>query len=216
MKWILPLLAAIVFVGCQKEELKITDSPMESSIMADQELASLVRSVTSHDGSFDDRIDNANCFSLQFPYALWVDGVAHNMTTPEDFSEIPTDAVVVPEFPITLNMSDYQEVEVPSMEILYDYVVGCHSGQFYDDVITCVDFQYPINLSMFDSGTSDFETITLEHDWDVYSTMQSLNTDMLVTIQYPIGLVLQNGDVITVTSNQTLKNQILRIIALCN
>lgn len=216
MKWILPLCLAIVFVSCQKEELKITENPFDSSILDDQELASLVRSVTSHDGSFDDQIDSANCFSLKFPYALWVNGVQHSMTSPEDFAEIPPGAAVQPEFPIILSMSNYTEVEIPSLEVLYDYVVGCHSGVFYDEIITCVDFQYPIELSMFDSGTSDFETITLQHDWDVYSTIQSLSPSMLVTIKYPIGLVLNNGDVVEVDSNQELKNQILRIVAACN
>lgn len=216
MKWIVPFCAALIFVSCQQEELKITENPSDTSIFNDLELASLVRSVTSHDGSFDDTIDSAHCFSLKFPYSLWVNGVQHNMTSPDDFSEIPAGASVVPEFPIILNMSNYTEVEIPSIQVLYDYVVGCHSGLFFDEIITCVDFQYPIDLSMYDSGTSDFQTITLEHDLDVFSTIQSLNPSMLVTLKYPIGLVLQNGDVVEVDSNQELKNQILRIVALCN
>lgn len=216
MKWIVPLFIALIVVGCQQEEFNETDNPAETSLLEDQELASLVRSVTSHDGSFDDFIDSADCFSIQFPYGLWVNGVQHNMNSPEDFSEIPQGALVQPDFPVTLNMCNYSQVEIPSLEVLYDYVVGCHSGEFFDEVITCVDFQYPIDLSLFDSGTSDFETITLEHDWDVYSTIQSLNPSTLVTIQYPIGLIKSNGDVIEVNTNQELKNQILRIVSLCN
>ncbi len=216
MKWIVPLFIALIVVGCQQEEFNETDNPAETSLLEDQELASLVRSVTSHDGSFDDFIDSADCFSIQFPYGLWVNGVQHNMNSPEDFSEIPQGALVQPDFPVTLNMCNYSQVEIPSLEVLYDYVVGCHSGEFFDEVITCVDFQYPIDLSLFDSGTSDFETITLEHDWDVYSTIQSLNPSTLVTIQYPVGLIKSNGDVIEVNTNQELKNQILRIVSLCN
>lgn len=216
MKWIVPLCVALVFISCQKEELKITDDPVETSILDDQELTSLVRSVTSHDGSFDDFIDSADCFSLKFPYSLWVNGVQHNMNSAEDFSEIPPGAQVQPEFPVTVSMCNYSEVEIPNMNVMNDYIVGCHSGEFYDDVITCVDFQYPIDLSLFDSGTSDFETIRLEHDWDVYSTIQSLNPSTLVTIQYPVRLILSNGDLVTVNSNIELKSQILRIIAICN
>lgn len=216
MKLFISLCVVLVLVGCQKEEFSETDNSPEASILNDAQLTSLLRSVTSHDGSFDDRIDNADCFSLKFPYGIYVNGVKHNMTSVDDFSEISPDAQVEPIFPITLNMSDYSEVEINSLSEMYDYIIGCHSGGYFDDVITCVDFSYPINLSMYDSGNSDFETVTLLHDWDVYSTIQSLPPSMLVNIQYPIRLYNEDGDIFEINSNQQLKNEILRIVAFCN
>lgn len=216
MKWFLTLSILVVLAGCQKEEFSETENAPESSILSDAQLASLVRSVTSHDGSFDNRIDNSDCFSLKFPYGLLVNGVEHNMNSVDDFSEITPGAQVEPLFPITLKMSNYSEVNISSVNEYYDYIIGCHSGEFFDQVITCVDFKYPINLSMYDSGNSDFETVTLLHDWDVYSTIQELPQSMLVTIQYPISLMNEDGETFEISSNQQLKNEILRIVAFCN
>lgn len=216
MKWSAPLIFVMILVGCQQERLEVNDSPTESSIMNDAQLVSLLRSVASHDGSFDDSVDNADCFSINFPYGILVNGVPHNITSPEDLGEIPPANSVVPQFPITLTMCNYNEVEVTDLNQLYDYIIGCHSGELFNDVITCVDLGYPVDLSMYNSSNSNFETVTLQHDWDVYSTLETLDPSMLVTLQYPIHLLNQNGDTLVVNSNQDLKFQIARISSFCN
>jgi len=215
MKLLLPLITVFLLVGCQKEEFKVQDNPNES-ILNDPQLRAFLNSVSSHDGSVDNVIDNSDCFSIKFPFGLVVDGISHQMTTPEDLLPLTTANSLVPEFPITLVLCDYSEFDVGSLGAWQDEIVSCHSGNYYDDVISCVDINYPIELKMFDANNTNFETITLEHDWDTYSTLASMNQTDLVTINYPISLQLQNGTQITVHSNDELKYEILRIIAICN
>lgn len=212
--WI-PIILLVLF-SCQKEQFSEVDQQEDSSFLLDEQLTGMIKSVASHDGEFDDRIDNASCFSIEFPYGLWVDGVMHQMSSPENFTEITPGAQVMPEFPVTVMVGDYSEIIINSESEFYKVIIDCHSGELYDDIITCVDFIYPVTISLYDSENTNFETLTLNHDWDTFSTIESLDPNMLAAINYPITLQLNNGTPITVTSDDSLRNEIFRIIALCN
>lgn len=216
MNKILLVTFCIFLFACQEEEFTEIDNQDESSFLLDEQLSTLMKSVVSHDGSFDNRIDNADCFSINFPYGLWVNGVQHNMTSPLDFVEITAGAVVIPEFPIRITTAEYVEMEVSSFEEMQNLILGCHSGQMYDDIISCVDFIYPIKISIYDSENTNFETLILNHDFDTFSSMESMEPNQLVGLNYPVSLRLNNGTSITVDSNEELKNEIFRISSFCN
>jgi hypothetical protein len=202
--------------SCQKEQFSEVDNQEDSSFLLDEQLTGMIKSVASHDGEFDDRIDNASCFSIEFPYGLWVDGVMHNMSSPENFAEINPTAQVMPEFPITVMAGDYSEFIINSENEFNQFIIDCHSGVLYNDIVTCVDFTYPVTISLYDSENSNFETLTLNHDWDTFSTIESLDPNRLAAINYPVTLRLNNGTPITVTSDDNLRNEIFRIVAYCN
>lgn len=206
----------MIFVSCQKEGFTEVDNQEDASFMLDEQLSGLMKSVASHDGAFDDRIDNANCFSINFPYGLWVDGVQHNMASAEDFSEINPLTPVMPVFPITLTVGDYTQAVISSESEFQQMIINCHSGVLYDDIITCVDFSYPVTIALYNSENTNFETLILNHDWDTFSTIQTLEPNSLAAINYPVTLRLNNGAPITVISNDDLKNKIFSIAAGCN
>ncbi len=216
MNKLLFLVFCVLLSACQEEEFTEISNQEESSFLLDEQLSGYMKSVASHDGSFDNRIDNSDCFSINFPYGLWVNGERHNMSSAEDLMEITSGAEVVPEFPVTITTADYVEVEVNSVNELQAMILDCHSGQMYDDIITCVDFSYPITISLYDTENSNFETVTLNHDLDTFSSIETLDPNRLASLNFPITLVLNNGNAITVTSNEDLKNKIFSIAAICN
>lgn len=206
----------LILISCQKELFSERDNQEDTSFLLDEQLTGLIKSVASHDGEFDDRIDNANCFSIQFPYGLWVDGKLHNIASPENFIEISPGAQVMPEFPISVMVGDYSEWMIHSESEFNQMIIDCHSGVLYNDIITCVDFIYPVTISLYDAENTNFETLTLNHDWDTFSAVESLQPNRLAAINYPITLRLNNGTPITVASNDNLRNEIFRIITYCN
>ena len=88
MKYLL-VFTALFLLGCQKEKLEIIEAPdEEASFLFDQQLTSLLKSVASHDGSFDDVIDNSSCFSIDLPYQIALNGETHNVNTIDDLLPI--------------------------------------------------------------------------------------------------------------------------------
>lgn len=216
MRYLMVLICAVVLNSCQKEEYKVVENQEESSFLLDAQLSAYIKSVASHDGSFDDRVDSAPCFSINFPYGLWIDSVQHQMISSKDLTIIGADAQVVPQFPITITVADYVELDVENLSEFQQYIINCHSGQLYDDIITCIDFNYPISISLYDAENNYFETLVLQHDWDTFNALETIDPDRLVAINYPITLKI-NGEITRrVFSNEDLKNEILQIIAICN
>ena len=215
MRKLLMLLIVFAVFSCQKEELTITQDESESSFLADRQLTGMVKSVASHDGSFDDIIDRSPCFSINFPYQILLNGYLYEVNSVNDLLPITKHDFVVPIFPLNITFANYLETEVATQEAFNSVIEDCQTGLLYNDRITCVDFNYPVKVAIYNSATSDFETMTFNHDKETFTEIELMTQNTLASINYPITLMLEYGDSRVINSNEELKQLIMSVIPDC-
>lgn len=215
MKQLILFALCVTLLSCQKEELTIVDGQNEESLALDGQLKELVSSVAAHDGSFDDVVDRSPCFSIDFPYQCTYNGHQYPMNTINDLEPWNKGDVLIPVFPINITFANYIQATVPNYEAFSSLIQRCADGELFNDIIGCVDFVYPFSVALYNPNTSNFQTITLLHDKQTFESVYEIDEDLLVSINYPIQLILENDIVITIESNEVLKNEILNIVPIC-
>ncbi|MBX2827693.1 MAG: hypothetical protein KTR22_05995 [Flavobacteriaceae bacterium] len=209
--------ALMLLVSCQEEEFQVIESQdEEQQLSQDDELLNLVKTVATHDGTFDDVVDESSCFSINFPYDCTANGVEYTVNSPQDLLPFTIYDDLIPKFPVTVTFADYRELEVPTYAALKNLIAQCQSGDIFDERITCVDLEYPVQLSVYDPVTTNFETLTFNHDRDTFTGIEFLNEDWIANISYPITIMLENGGAVAIESNEELKLQILAHIPICD
>ncbi|MEL6811505.1 MAG: hypothetical protein AAFP76_09240 [Bacteroidota bacterium] len=211
--WI--LLLCMGLFSCQKEELTIVEENQESSFLADAQLTRLMQSVTSHDGSFDDIIDQSSCFSINFPYQILLNGESHNVNSVNDLLAISSQDIIEPVFPLTITTGDYVEEPIQSMAVFEEFITRCANGTLYNDRITCIDFTYPVRISVYNTENNDFETIMFTHDKETFTRIDLFESGVLASIDYPIELRVQDTTALNISSNNELKASIMQMVPLC-
>ncbi len=211
--FIFSLLSVFLFTSCQEEIIEITNPTEETVIQPDSNLATLMRNTATNDGSADNIIDYANCISVVLPVTVTVNGVTitiesvENYQTIEDLfdvSDVDVDSVEI-HFPITIILSDYTAVVIENQDQLEVYVAACHDENEDDDDIECIDFQYPISISVYDTMYQVIETVTIANDEALYHFTMSLEDGVLASLNFPVTMILSNGDTVTVQNNQELE-----------
>ena len=211
--WVLILLS---LVSCQKEEFKVTESQDEGLLSQDDELLNLVKTVATHDGSFDDVVDSSTCFSIDFPYICNANGIAYPVNNADDLLPFTMYDELIPDFPVNVTFANYIQLEIPTYTAFKNLIAQCANGELFDERITCVDLDYPVELSVYDPVTTDFNTVTFNHDRDTFMGIEFLNENWIANINYPITIMLENGGLLTINSNEELKYQILAHISICD
>ena len=81
------------------------------------------------------------------------------------------------------------------------------------DSFECVDFQYPIFFTLYNSNFQVVETVTIQSDDALLSFLQSLgvsdNGVVLASLNFPVTLVYDNGTQVEVEDNQELEAGLL-------
>ena len=82
------LLSLFLFTGCQEEFNEITLGTDEEILVADSYVVSLMKNTVTKDGSSDNIIDNASCFTIKLPVNVIVNDLEIIVDSEEDFDVI--------------------------------------------------------------------------------------------------------------------------------
>lgn len=206
-------LILVSFTSCQNEETEITDTNTEQTFDNASELAQSILSTTTFDGSFDNILDSANCLSINLPVTVEVNGITITIESFDDYDELEDildeftddDDDITIQFPITITLSNYEEVVINSEAELLGFVEDCFGENEIDDDIECIDFQYPITISIFNTSFDVIDTVTINDDEALYNFIDDLEGGVLASINYPITMVLYDGSTIQVNNNDELQ-----------
>lgn len=69
-------------------------------------------------------------------------------------------------FPVTIILPDFTEITVSGANELQGFVDDCQEGS--DDDIECVDIVYPVTVSLYNTNSEIFDTISLTGDMELY------------------------------------------------
>jgi hypothetical protein len=211
----------LLLSSCRSEEMEFIQSPNENTLQANSKITSQLQRVSMNDGSNDNIIYNANCFNIQFPVTVLVNGLEITINSDDDYDDIEDifdefeddDDSVVINFPITIILSDYTEVVINTIAELDDFGDDCNDENELDDDIECIDFVYPLTASKFNKRTEVITTITINNDNEMYHFIDDFdddddNDDNLVTFNFPINILLLDGSELTINNFKELETAI--------
>ena len=202
-------------IGCQEEAIEIQRPPADEAFNATEALARQIQRVATKDGSDDNIITGGSCVSFELPVNVVVNGQEITINSEQDldtveriidqFEEDNDDVEVI--FPVTIILSDYTTIEINSEDELEDYVEACIE-EGIDDDIECIDFIYPLEVSVYDTDNQIAEIVTLVDDKSLFLFLDDLEDNILVQFNFPVELVLADSTNILVYDNQQLAEAI--------
>lgn len=205
------LMICLIIMACQEEE-RVSIAPTDN-IPKDSQLAKAMQNVVTHDGSYDDVVDLGNCYSINLPYSIVLNTVEVVIDEIDDYANIGEQDDIQIIYPITITTHDHVKEFVLNDSELAVYAASCVTD---DDDIECIDFLYPIGLSLFNTETNSINTLEMGHDSEFYKFMQDADEKILLSINYPIQLRLHNEVDINATHNTELLNEILNAAGACD
>ncbi len=197
--------------SCQEEYGEIDQGGEGQAIAANSTTAILIKNTTSYDGSFDNIIDGASCFAIQFPYTVNVNGIDVTIDSKSDlevveeiFDELDDDNDVLDiAFPITVTLSNFTEITIKNHGELETMARECIEGGDDDD-IECIDFVYPVTLFTFGVDNQQSDQVEIKSDLGMRRFFDELGDNELISIRFPVTLKKHDGTQITVGSNAEL------------
>ena len=209
------LLVALNFTSCQEEFEELPGEDSQEAIMASSSTGQLIQRTSSKDGSYDNIVDGASCFAINFPYIVNVNGLEVEIDAIEDlklikqiFNEVEIDDDIVNiVFPINITLSDYTEIKINNREELRERAKECLEGGDDDD-IECIDFVYPIVVYSFDINLQQTGSVTVENDMQLRRYFAERGDDDLISFDFPITLELYDDTKISVNNNAELAHAI--------
>lgn len=208
----LPFFALLMFASCQKEAVEITEPNTQETFVAESNLAALISDTSTKDGSNDNILDGANGFSVNLPVTVYVNGMEITVNSEDDFelieeifdkSDDDTDSIEFV-FPITVTLSDYSQMVVNSQEELN--ALREQYSRENDDDIECIDFKYPITLSVYNLDFQVIDVVTINNDEQLHHFIKNLPGGVLVSLNFPVTLIYQDGTTIDAHNNQELES----------
>lgn len=204
---------SIFIIACQKEETEIVDFSENTEIPKNSQLASLMKNIVIHDGSYDDIVDKGNCFSIDFPYFILLNGRKIKIENIRDYDDLSGLDIIEIQFPVTISLFNHQKETILNQEALNAFTKTCN---LVDDDIECIDFIYPIQFSTFNSNTNQFKIVDAEHDAMLFKFMSGLNENTLVSLNYPINVMFYNGKKMRIWHNEDLLISITDVATDCD
>jgi len=204
---VLTIIVSIVLLNlsCRKEEFVSIPGP-DQQPLANSMVADLLERTTLKDGSADNIIDKSNCFTVQLPVIVKVNGTDLFVDTEDDYinieaifdaSDDDTDVLEI-QFPITVILSDFTEVPVADQTEFDTLSASCNGENVADPDIECLDIQYPISASIFNPTTELTDKLSLTNDWQLFDFLDNLKIDDVVDISFPINVILADGSEVSV------------------
>lgn len=218
------LLILLAFSSCRKEETEFIQEPEEEVLVANSNIADLILRTSSNDGSIDNIVDRANCFDIAFPYSVNANGVDITLNSQNDYlaiecifdeSDSDTDTIDI-NYPVTIVFADFSEVTINNSTELTNYANNCNGENESDDDIECLDFQYPIEASTFNPNNELLETVILQNDNDLYDFVQDIDSETIVSVDFPITVILADNSEISISNFTELENTIATAINSCD
>ena len=213
LPFILILFALTIFTSCQDEVIEVTEPSSEETLAAGSSLAENMMRTAARDGSWDNIIDGANCLSIELPVTVVVNGVEIIIDSEADYDVIESifdefdddNDVLEIQFPVVIILSDYSEISINSYDELEVFIEDCSGENEVDDDIECIDFVYPITISIYNSNFQVIDTVVIQSDEQLYYFIEDLDGGVLASINFPVTMVLSNGDEIVVNNNAELE-----------
>src|SRR5690606_14897475 len=82
------------------------------------------------------------------------------------------------------------------------------AGKDFENEITCIDFNYPFTLVIYDGNMDIFGYQVIQSDIEFSAFLGTLEEGKSISLSYPITSILENGQPFVINNNEELKEAI--------
>lgn len=218
---IITLLGLFVF-SCQNDDENQILVP-NTNLTKVAPLTSLLSRVSQYPTAIDNVLDGTSYCSVQLPVTIIVNYNRIEVSSQEDYKLVTSiideysndDDKINFLFPITMVFRNYSTLklnnEVELKKLLDSY------GQYYDYTeIDCIDFNFPIRISSYDSNSQQAKAYTIQNNSQLYNFVYNLKETDFFSLDFPIAMTSKiDGKTIEVNNNSELKSTIDNEIIKC-
>ena len=218
------LLALIMaLTSCQDEEPFVETIDEEQTLSFDSTALQLLKETVSNDGSYDNIVDGASCFDIQFPYSVVVNDVNLTVETMAGLQVLEevldslegSTSVMNIVFPITITMADYTEVAVNSKDDLQKIASQCVEGGLDVD-IECIDLVYPVTIFTYNPNFQQTASVTVAHDEETRRFFAGLEDADLISFDFPLTLKYTDSTEVVANTNPELATMLKQAKEACD
>ncbi len=203
-------------ISCYEDETIIIEENNNELLHSTSTLTVLMRSVMAHDTTKDFVVTKSNCFSINFPYQLKVNGEIRSINHVQDIENISVEDELEHVFPLDVSFVNYEFSRVNSLSEFEALQQKCESEDLTYHKNNCAAFVYPIQVAVYDSNRQRFRTETFEHDLDGFTFIQNLSNGELFSINYPADIITHREHHFTIEGNNSLETHFKISSETCN
>ncbi len=216
------LFCTINLISCRKENEEFTETKDEETLKVNSKLSNLLLKTTLNDGSKDNILDNTSCFSISLPVTINLNEMRLTINSEDDFSIIEDSFNEFDDdngslefvYPIAIINSNHEEIAIVNNKELKKKIKECRKSdpESGDEDIECIDFKYPIAVSVFDADRELIKIITLNNDKNLFNFIKRLDQYDRANIVFPVTVQLYDNSEIVINTADELEN-ILKNVA---
>ena len=198
------LTAVLTLTSCQ-DELDNENGQNPNTNSADSQTASNLERSSMYDGS------------ILLPVTATVNGSQISIISQSDYQQVidilgqfnTDDDTVVLHFPLSVRLSNYNEVVVTN-QMEYDALIdACEQAEATaQDAISCIDFNFPITILTYSLNLDQTGSVVIESNQQLYTYINNFGNDELFAVNYPISAQLSDSTTVTITSDLELQSSI--------
>ncbi|WP_179345542.1 hypothetical protein [Winogradskyella ursingii] len=210
------LMSVLVFTSCQDEiDEEMGDNPNTNS--ATSPTANNLERTSRYDGSFDDFLDGISCSSILLPVTATVNDTQITIISESDYNLVleilgeftNDDDSVEFQFPLTVRLSNYTEVQVANQAEFEEIMDACEEAEAQaEDAINCLDIDLPITILTYDVNVEQTGSVVIESEEQLFNFMTNFDENAFFAVSYPITATLSNGTTVEIMSDADLQAQI--------
>lgn len=205
---------AIVFISCQNEETLVIQDATQN-LTAVSPLTGLISRVSQNPTSKDNVLDNSSCFNVHLPVIVIVNGKQITVSDQNDYVTVQNaldafsndDDIVNFVYPITIQYQNFKTQLITNSDQLDDVIDNCDEDDGFDE-IDCIHINYPIKINIYNADNQIAKTITIQNDTDLYNFLEDIESNVFISISYPISITDPNGQNVVITNNSNFENSI--------
>lgn len=217
------LFLILLLTGCQEEYEEVTPPTTDEAILANSTIAGYVQKIARKDGSSDNILDHSSCLTLVLPVAVIVNGQEVQIESADDLGDVEEilddsledDDTLNIIFPATVILADHTQIVIQNQDQLDEVIDDCTEGGSDED-IECLDFLYPLTITVYDSRNQLANTITVNDDEELFNFFENLGDTDYASFQFPVTVTLLDGTAFTINDNTALEEIIEDFMGDCD
>jgi hypothetical protein len=217
-------LSIFLFVSCQKESVEIIQDDTTQNITATSNLGSLIARVSQNPTSKDNVLDNSNCFSVQLPVTVIVNGQQIVVATEANYQTVQNainafnndDDIVNFVYPITIKYQNFETKVIQNVAQLHQAMEQCGDDNDDLDEIDCVKINYPISFNIYNANNQIASVTTINSNAELFNFLRNLPNNILIALNFPVSVTNPNGQVVNINNNAQLVEIIENAVTSCH
>lgn len=195
---------SLLALSCETEESAVNTSP-QNNLSESIALTAKLRQVAQNQTAVDDFIDGSNCFAIQFPYSVVVDGQTVVLDFEADYETVrslangsTTGGDVTINFPVTVVYADYSETTFATQAAFDSAKANCTGST----ELSCMGITFPLGVFTYDSNNQLAESFDIGSNEALFELLTDIESYDALAFEFPITFNSPDGSVVIENNNQ--------------